>query len=135
MNRSLLSLYFLAFSYCIHARQPDTLIKKLDSLTRRTDSAKPNNIYSAACNEITKLNVPTYFILPGSGLKQAFTKPFYMKGKDWKYLEIGAGVITALTFADPPVQQFALRLRTAHAGLRRVSRTITDFGGPYEKPE
>lgn len=128
----LLLVSVFAFSYGIHAQQPDTLIKKLDSLTQKSDSAKPNNTVPSAYNETTKINVPTYFILLGSDLKQAFTKPFHMKARDWKYLAIGTGTTAALTLADPPVQRFALRLRNSNAGLRRVSRTITNFGGPYE---
>lgn len=114
------------------SQQPDTLIKKLDSLTQKSDSARPNNTAPSAYNEATKLNVPTYFILLGSDLKQAFTKPFHMKGRDWKYLGIGAGSVALLTLADPPVQQFALRLRKANPGLRNVSRYVTNFGGLYE---
>lgn len=133
MNKHFLFLLsFFILSYGVTAQQPDTLIKKLDSLSQKSDSTKPNNTSPSAYNENTKLNVPTYFVLLGSDLKQAFTKPFHIKGRDWKYLGIGAGVVTALTFADPPVQRFALRLRNANGGLRRVSRTITNFGGPYE---
>ena len=133
MNKPILALItFFAFSYGIHAQQPDTLLKKLDSLSRKSDSVKPNNTAPSAYTDETNLNVPDYFILLGSDLKQAFTKPFHMKGRDWKYLAIGIGVITPLTFADPPVQRAALRLRNANAGLRRVSRYVTNFGGPYE---
>lgn len=127
----ILMVVFFLLPSISYSQQPDTLVKKLDSLSQRSDSVKQNNTAPGAYNEITKLNVPSYFILLGSDLKQAFTKPFHMKGRDWKYLAIGAGTITALTFADPPIQRFALRLRNANSGLRRVSRTGTNFGGTY----
>lgn len=113
-------------------QKTDTLIKKLDSLTKKSDTVRLNNTAPSAYNEATKLDVPTYFILLGSDVKQAFTKPFHMKPRDWKYFGIGAGVITALTFADPPIQQFALCIRKANPGLWNTSKLVTDFGGPYE---
>jgi membrane-associated phospholipid phosphatase len=122
-----MTLPFLSYS-----QQPDTLIRKLDSLAQKSDSVKPNNTAPSAYNETTKINVPTYFILLGSNFKQAFTKPFHMKGRDWKYLGIGVGVVTALSFADQPVQQAALQLRNGNSGLRTVSKYVTNFGGPYE---
>lgn len=133
MNKYFLSLIsFLFLSCCIHAQQPDTLFKKLDSLSQKSDSLKPDNTGHVLYNENDKLDVLAYFILLGSDLKQAFTKPFHMKSRDWKYLGIATGIIAPLTFADPPVQRLALRLRNANASLRRTSRFVTNFGGPYE---
>lgn len=133
MNRCFLYFaFFFLLSQGLRAQQPDTLIRKLDSLSQKSDSARPDTMLPSAYNETTALDVPSYFVLLGSDVKQAFTKPFHMKSRDWKYLGIGAGVITSLTFADPPIQRFALRLRNANAGLRRVSRFVTNFGGPYE---
>ena len=133
MNRCLLVFIFLVFLYNgSHAQQTDTVIKKLDSLSQKPDKTKQNNTAPSAYTETTKLNVPSYSILLVSDLKQSFTKPFHMKRHDWKYLAIGTGVITALTFADPPVQRFALRLRNTNSGLRTTSRFITNFGGAYE---
>lgn len=56
----------------------DTLINKLDSLTRKKDSAgqQINNINPKAYNQRTALGVKSYFVLLGSNLKQEFTKPF-----------------------------------------------------------
>lgn len=122
----------MALPFLSYSQQPDTLIRKLDSLAQKSDSVKPNNTAPSAYNETTKINVPTYFVLLGSNFKQAFTKPFHMKGRDWKYLGIGAGVITALTFADQPVQQAALRIRNSNPPLRTISKYVTNFGGPYE---
>ena len=68
----------------------DTLIKKLDSLSKKTDSAggQKNNTYEYAYNKKTRITFRTYFLLLGSNLKQDFTKPFHMVGKDWEKLGI-----------------------------------------------
>src|SRR5258708_30867972 len=87
------------------SQKPDTLIDKLDSLRRKTDSAghQVNNIAPAAYNENTRLTFNSYFILLGSDLKQSFTKPFHMKKKDWGNLGKFALVTAALSFADEPI--------------------------------
>lgn len=116
------------------SQKPDTLIKKLDSLSKKTDSSggQKNNTNPAAYNEKTQINPKTYFILLTSDVKQAFTKPFHMKKRDWKYLGMAAGITAGLTFADKPVQQFALSLRNNHPAVRNTSKYVTNFGGLYE---
>ena len=116
------------------AQKPDTLIKKLDSLSKKTDSAgkQNNNINPAAYNEATKIDVPTYFILLGSDLKQAFTKPFHMTQKDWLNTAKFAVVVGGLALADEPIQQSAVHLRNHNPDLQNVSRYVTNFGGVYE---
>jgi membrane-associated phospholipid phosphatase len=116
------------------AQQPDTLIKKLDSLSKKTDSAggQKNNTNPAAYNEATKLTPSTYFILLGSDIKQAFTKPFYMKKRDWGYVGGFALLTGAVALADEPIQRFALRQRNSSPALRNVSSYVTNFGGLYE---
>jgi len=127
----------LLLTFLIHSSafaQKDTLINKLDSLSRKTDSAggQVNNITPKAYNENTKITFNSYFILLGSDLKQSFTKPFHMKGRDWGNLGKFALVAGALSFADEPIQKGALRLRDNHRGLANVSKYITNFGGMYE---
>jgi membrane-associated phospholipid phosphatase len=114
--------------------QSDTLINKLDSLSRKTDSAgkQVNNISPDAYNQNTKITFNTYFILLGSNAKQAFTKPFHMTGKDWGRLGKFAVVAGALAFADEPIQKGALSLRNSSPGLDHVSTYVTSFGGVYE---
>ena len=116
------------------AQKPDTLIKKLDSLSKKTDTTggQKNNTNPAAYNQATKFTVPSYFILLGSDAKQAFTKPFHMKKRDWRYLGEFAVVVGGLSFADKPIQKFALRLRNNNSSLRNVSKYVTNFGGVYE---
>lgn len=133
MKRILLPL-FVFISTAAFSQKPDTLIKKLDSLSQKTDSAggQANNINSGAYNKATKLNPGTYFILLGSDLKQAFTKPFHMTGKDWGRAGKFALIAGGLAFADEPIQRFALNLRNHNPQLQNVSRYVTNFGGMYE---
>ena len=114
--------------------QTDTLIRKLDSLNLQTDSAggQNNNTNPAAYNEATDINFRTFFILQGSNLKQAFTKPFHMTKKDWGTLGKFALVAGAVALADESIQRFALDLRNHNRGVRDIGRQVTNFGGLYE---
>ncbi len=116
------------------SQRTDTLINKLDSLSKKTDSAggQVNNITPKAYNEITRINFNTYFILLGSDLKQSFTKPFHMTGKDWGNLGKFAVVAGAIAFADEPIQKGAVKLRNNHTDLKNLSSYVTKFGGIYE---
>lgn len=129
----LMAIFFLSPSVSF-GQQPDTLIKKLDSLSKKTDSAggQINNTAPAAYTEATGMNVSSFFILEGSNLKQAFTKPFHMTKKDWGTFGKFALVTGALMLADEPVQRAALDLRTRNRSLRNTSNFITEFGGTYE---
>ena len=116
------------------SQKSDTLINKLDSLSRKTDSAggQINNISPKAYNEETRITFNSYFTLLGSDLKQSFTKPFHMKKRDWGNLGKFALVAGALSFADEPIQQGAVKLRNNHPGIANTSKYITNFGGVYE---
>lgn len=127
-------IIFLFFSAYGFAQKPDTLIKKLDSLSHKTDSARGqvNNTSPAAYNEVTKLTFSSYFILLGSDLKQAFTKPFHMSAHDWASTAKFAVVAGALSFADEAIQKRALNIRNHNPGLQHISKYVTNFGGLYE---
>lgn len=116
------------------AQQKDTLIHKLDSLSLKTDSAggQINNTNPKAYNETTKLTPSTYVILLASNLKQSFTKPFHMTGRDWGNTAKFAVVAGALAFADKPIQQRTLQFRKDNPGFLPTSNFVTNFGGPYE---
>src|SRR6476660_3805515 len=76
----------LLIGLSVSAQQPvDSAFHKLDSLSKKTDSAgfQKNNINPGAYNDITILGPKDYFILLGSNIKQGFTKPFHMTGRDW----------------------------------------------------
>lgn len=117
------------------SQQPDTLIKKLDSLSLQKDSLggkQQNNISSEAYNEQTKITFKSYFILLGSTLKQEFTKPFHMKKRDWRKFGAFALATVALGFADEPVQKQALKFRSSNSDALKVSKFISGSGGAYE---
>ena len=127
-------LLILMLSVPCAAFSQDTLVNKLDSLSRKKDSAEKqiNNISPSAYNESTQLTFKTYFILLGSDLKQEFTKPFHMTKKDWVNFGKFAAVTVALSFADEPIQKAALKLRTRNTGINNASKYVTNFGGIYE---
>ncbi len=133
------TICFLMLNINAFAQEPvkikaDTLIKKLDSLAKKTDSTgtQINIINKEAFNDVTKLNARTYFVLLGSSIKQEFTKPFHMKKRDFVRLGKFALVTAALSFADEPIQRNALQLRTRSNTVRTVGKYITNFGGVYE---
>jgi membrane-associated phospholipid phosphatase len=134
MKKGVIAVSFLLMISTVWAQKPDTLIKKLDSLSKKTDSAggQNNNISPAAYNTTTVINFPTYFILLGSDIKQAFTKPFHMTKKDWINTGKFALVAGAVALADEPIQKSALKFRNNNPGIQDVSRYVTNFGGIYE---
>ena len=115
-------------------QQPDTLIKKLDSLNIKNDSTgkQINNTTEGAYNEQTKITFKTYFILLGSTLKQEVTKPFHMNKREWEKFGIFAVAAGGLAFADEPIQRQALKFRATNPGGVKASSYITNTGGPYE---
>ena len=78
------------------------------------------------------LNVNSYFIFLGQNLKQEFTRPFHFKKKDWQTFGKYAAITVALSFADEPVQQAALKLRNHNTGINVLGKDLSDFGGIYE---
>jgi membrane-associated phospholipid phosphatase len=129
----LAGLAFAMVSLTGYAQRPDTLISKLDSLKKQSDTTgkQINNTEKSAFNENTVITLPAYFILLGSDMKQAFTKPFHMKG-DWGNALKFILLETALSFADKPIQRNALDFRNNNASVRGISDYVTRFGGMYE---
>ncbi|MFS8083641.1 MAG: phosphatase PAP2 family protein [Ginsengibacter sp.] len=124
---------FFFFLIPTHSIAQDSLFNKLDSLQKKKDKVgQTNTIRESAYNETTNLTFNSYFVLLGSNLKQEFTKPFHMTGKDWKNFGIFTGGIIAVSFADEPIQKAALKLRERNTGINGVSKFITNFGGLYE---
>jgi membrane-associated phospholipid phosphatase len=134
MKKGVIAISFLLMINTVWAQTPDTLIKKLDSLSKKADSAggQNNNINPEAYNATTVINFPTYFILLGSDMKQAFTKPFHMSKKDWINTGKFALVAGAVALVDEPIQRAALKFRNNNPGIQDVSRYVTNFGGIYE---
>lgn len=98
----------------------------------QTDQKYTSQIDSIPFQNYPLLNFRSYFILLGQNVKQEFTKPLHLKKKDWGNLGKYAAVTLALSFADEPVQQAALRLRNRNTELNNVSKDVTNFGGIYE---
>jgi membrane-associated phospholipid phosphatase len=118
------------------AQQKDTLIKKLDSLSNKTDSvgAKQKNIIAPqAYNETTKITFKTYTILLVSDIKQQVTSPFRATSSDWIKIGAFAGGITLVSlFADKPINRLAVDIRNKSPGAVSASLYVTNFGGAYE---
>jgi membrane-associated phospholipid phosphatase len=134
MLKKICIVLVLGFGYtsAVHAQQ-DTLVKKLDSLSKKSDTVKQvNNVNPAAYNETTKINFHNYFVLLGSDFKQQLTAPFHMSKRDWTKLGVFAVGLGALSFGDEPIQKAALRMRNSSSSLRNVSHYVTNFGGAYE---
>jgi hypothetical protein len=135
MNCGKKYLLILSF-FCLNlsAFSQDTLVNKLDSLGLKKDTSgkQINNTNPAAYNKKTQLSPKTYFILLGSDLKQEFTKPFHMKGKDWRNFGIFAAGTGVLFLVDKPIQQAALKLRQRNTSVNDISHYVTNFGGLYE---
>src|SRR6476620_10082248 len=121
--RMCLMFLLLCFTIDLIAQQPDTLIKKLDSITRKVDSSggQVNIIKQEAYNENTRINFPTYFILLASDVKQQFTKPFHMTGRDWGNLGKFAVITGAIMLAEQNIQRFAVDLRDHNKGVISTS--------------
>jgi len=135
MNRRIFSLLAsLFFSITGICQKPDTLVNKLDSLNKKTDTTggQTNIISPLAYSENTKINFSTYFILLGSDLKQQITAPFHQTGKEWLCIGGYALATTALSFADEPIQRFAIKLHNNSETISSVSNYVTRFGGNYE---
>lgn len=132
MRRFLLILFL--FSSAASFAQNDTLIKKLDSLSAKKDSAgnQNNNTNPKAYNDATRINFSSFFTLQFSNLKQSFTKPFHMTKRNWIDFGKFTLIVGALAFTDEPVQRFALDIRNHNRTLRNISGQITNFGGAYE---
>jgi hypothetical protein len=115
------------------AQKADTLIKKLDSLTKKTvdEGGQKNTIAPSAYNETTKITFRTYFVLLGSDFKQQVTSPMHLDRKAW--IKTGAVALFAggLTLLDEPIQQTALKQRK-YKSVVNVSKYVTNTGGLYE---
>ncbi|MCW3117807.1 MAG: phosphatase family protein [Chitinophagaceae bacterium] len=132
--KCLIFLFGFGFPFLAFAQKPDTLIKKLDSLHLKADSAgkQLNNTEPEAYNESTKLTVPAYVTLIVSDIKQAFTKPFHIKKKEWVKIGGFIALETALSFADETIQTNALTFRNNSKPVRDINSFVTNFGGSYE---
>jgi membrane-associated phospholipid phosphatase len=134
MRKKFLVVFVLAIAFSgVSYAQQDSLVKKLDSLSKKSDTIRQvNDVNPSTYNETTKINFRNYFVLLGSDFKQQFTTPFHMSKRDWTKLGIFTVGLGALSFGDEPIQKSALRMRNSSSSLREVSHYVTNFGGAYE---
>jgi membrane-associated phospholipid phosphatase len=134
MMRYLIGMMLLALTLPSFGQRTDTLVRKLDSLSQKTDSAdrQINNTDRSAFTQATRITAGNYFILLWSDIRQAYTKPFHMKGRDWRVAGEFALAAGAISFLDEPIQKAALKWRNSSPGLQKTSNYITNFGGTYE---
>jgi hypothetical protein len=129
---NLLVFLLLSFQF-VNGQDVVPTWKQLDSLSRVADTTiESNGIQKKEYDATTRINITTYFILLGSDLKQQVTAPFHTSKKTWKKVGAFALLTGAVAFADVPIQKQAFRLRNNSETVRKVSRFITNFGGPYE---
>src|SRR6478672_2964713 len=130
--KSLLFILLILSFHFSDAQKAGILFKQMDSLARIADSAKNEDQDTLMYHSTTRINIPGYFLLLGSNLKQQVTAPFHTSKQGWKKLGAFTVGTIALSFADVPIQKQAFRLRNNSEIVRKVSRFITNFGGPYE---
>jgi len=131
MNKILFLIFLSSIAINGYCQKPDSLFKKLDSLSNKADSAgkQINNTTEAAYNPKTRITFKSYFILLGSDLKHDFTKPFHMRRREWGKLALFTAGIAAMTFVDEPIQKQVIKIRNNSPGVSKVSRYITNGGG------
>jgi membrane-associated phospholipid phosphatase len=116
-------------------QQKDTLIKKLDSVSKvqeDTSKNRHNNVKQENYNEVTKLTGRTYFILLASDIKQQFSAPFHLKSSDYPKIAAFAILTGGIIAADESINKYAMNIRNNSPAVANVSKYVTRFGGAYE---
>jgi membrane-associated phospholipid phosphatase len=124
---AIMSVHFTALSQ-------DSLVIKSGNLSQQEDTSgkQINPINPKGDSSKLLMNPKTYLTLLGSDLKQELTKPFHLKKKDWATLGEFTAITLASSFADEPIQQSALSLKSRKTSLNDISKGLSDFGGIYE---
>lgn len=132
----LLVLLFLLIPVLAAAQQKDTLTKKLDSLAKNPDSTgakQKNKVNPSFYNENTRITPHVYLVLVADDIKQQWTSPLRLTGREW----LGVGAFAAVTtgtilFADKPVNRFTVEQIRTNKSVVSASTYVTNFGGLYE---
>jgi membrane-associated phospholipid phosphatase len=116
------------------ASAQDTLANKADTLSLKKDRSDKqiNNVSQKTYSSKSLLTPNAYLILLGSDFKQEFTAPFHLKKKDWAKVGEFTALTFALSFAEEPIQQAALRFKNRNTSVNDISKGLSDFGGIYE---
>lgn len=131
-QRAIILFILLLSFHCHYGQSVGRIWKQLDSLARLPDTIPKDVQFQDIQHATTPISIPGYFTLLGSNMKQQITAPFHASSKDWKEVGVFTAFTAALAFADVPIQKQAFDLRVNSATVRKVSRFITNFGGPYE---
>ena len=131
---SLITVILLIVSPAVSAQQTDTLIKKLDSLNKKADTAgvQQNNIREEAYNENTRITFKNYFVLLGSDFKQQLTEPFHLTKRDWLNIGKFGVVAVGVGLGEQPIQRFGFNFRRNSQTVTTISNYVTQFGAQYE---
>jgi hypothetical protein len=118
------------------AQQKDSLTKKLDSLVKNPDSTgakQKNKVSPSFYNENTRITPHVYLVLVADDIKQQWTSPLRLTGREWLGVGAFAAVTTgAILFADKPVNRFTVEQIRTNKSVVSASMYVTNFGGLYE---
>ncbi|HEV7333211.1 MAG TPA: phosphatase PAP2 family protein [Flavisolibacter sp.] len=126
-------LSLFAFVFCCtpcFSQQPDAVqVPVTDSIL--VQAVPPDSFSRISLATTSRISAREFVLLQIGSLKEAFTKPFHMSGRNWGDVGKFALVMGALSFADRPVQQLAFDVRNSNKEVTAVSHQVTRFGGPY----
>jgi membrane-associated phospholipid phosphatase len=131
-SRIVIALFFFipAISF---SQRTDTLINKLDSLKKGSDtSGQVNVIDPGFYNERTKLDARVFGILLLDDFKQQALSPLDINKRGWLTGAALVGTTIGISFFDKPIQKWAATQRRNNPTLGSYSKTVSDVGGVYE---
>src|SRR3954468_13517110 len=115
------------------SQQQDSLINKLDSLKKQTDTAgQHNRVEPAFYDERTRLNARVFTTLLLDDFKQQALSPLDINKRGWLTGAALVGATIGLSYLDKPVQQSAAAIRRKNPDLGSYSKTVSNVGGVYE---
>jgi membrane-associated phospholipid phosphatase len=115
------------------SQRTDSVINKLDSLKKQTDTTgQVNLIEPAFYDERTKVNARVFGVLLLDDFKQQALSPLDIGKKGWLTGAALVGATVGISFLDKPIQEWAAGMRRRNQNLGSYSRTVSDIGGVYE---
>jgi membrane-associated phospholipid phosphatase len=115
------------------SQKKDSVITKLDSLKKQTDTTGQVNLTEAAFyNERTKVNARVFSTLLLDDFKQQAISPLDIRKRGWFTGAALVATTIGLSYTDKPIQRWAAGLRRSNASLGDYSKTLTNIGGVYE---
>ncbi len=133
LKNRILALLIMILPILSMGQKTDSLINKLDSLKKQTDTTgQQNKIEAEFYTERTAITPKVFGILLLDDFKQQALSPLHVNGRGWLKGAALGGIIFGMTFLDKPIQQEAVRMRNRNPNLEDVSNTITNIGGVYQ---